>query len=118
MNYILIDNFNGTINIICKDDDSGEPLVFESLTDAQKQLSEQCQNGIIVPLDTPLYTEEQVLDILVCWEQTLNPETFETSRDLDTVDFLDAARSKASELNILTEFEIAAKKAGQDEFNG
>lgn len=117
MNYILIDKFNDTINIVCMDDGSGEPLIFDSYP-TQDQIDELCQEGIVVPLDESIYTQEQVLDILVCWEQTLNPETFETSRDLDTVDFLDAARSKASELNILTEFEIAAKKAGQDEFNG
>lgn len=50
MNYILIDNFNNNINIICKDDGSGEPLIIESLDKAKEQLAEQCQNGIIVPL--------------------------------------------------------------------
>jgi hypothetical protein len=50
MEYILIDNFNGTLNIVCKDDDSGEPLVFDKLYKAEEQLEEVCQNGIIVPL--------------------------------------------------------------------
>lgn len=115
MNYILIDKFNDTINIVCMDDGSGTPLIFDAYP-TQKQIDELCQDGMVVPLDTPIYTQEQVLDILVCWEQTLSPETFETSTGLETIDFLDAARSKASELNILTEFEIAAKKAGQDQF--
>jgi hypothetical protein len=50
MNYIQIDDFNGSINIICKDDGSGEPLVFESLKEAEETLEENCQDGIIVPL--------------------------------------------------------------------
>jgi len=50
MEYILIDNFNGTINIVCKDDGSGEPLILTSLKEAMEQKEEQCQNGIIVPL--------------------------------------------------------------------
>lgn len=52
MEYILIDNFNNTINIVCKDDGSGEPLVFDSLEEAQTDLDEYCQNGQIVPLNT------------------------------------------------------------------
>lgn len=52
MEYILIDNFNNTINIVCKDDGSGEPLVFDSLEEAQTDLDEYCQNGIIIPLNT------------------------------------------------------------------
>ena len=50
MNYLQLDNFNGAINIICRDDDSGEPLVFESLQNAQSTLKENCQNGIVIPL--------------------------------------------------------------------
>lgn len=50
MQYIQIDNFNGCINIITKDDDSGEPLVFNSLKEAQDTLEENCQNGQIIPL--------------------------------------------------------------------
>lgn len=50
MNYIQIDNFNGSINIVCKDDGSGEPLIFNSLEEAVKSLEENCQDGIVVPL--------------------------------------------------------------------
>jgi hypothetical protein len=50
MDYILIDDFNGSINIICKDDGSGEPLIFENFHDAETALDENCQNGIIVPM--------------------------------------------------------------------
>lgn len=50
MEYILIDNFNGNINIICKDDGSGEPLIYDSLRKAESEYREFCQNGIIVPL--------------------------------------------------------------------
>ena len=47
MDYIQIDNFNGSINIICKDDGSGEPLIFETLEDAVSTLEENCQDGIV-----------------------------------------------------------------------
>ena len=50
MEYIQIDNFNGSINIVCKDDSSGKPLIFGSLQEAETTLKENCQNGIIVPL--------------------------------------------------------------------
>ncbi len=50
MEYLQIDNFNGSINIICKDDGSGEPLIFESFQEAESTLYENCQDGIIVPI--------------------------------------------------------------------
>jgi hypothetical protein len=50
MEYIQIDNFNGNIFIITKDDGSGEPLIFDNLQEAQDTLEENCQNGIVVPL--------------------------------------------------------------------
>ena len=50
MQYIQLDNFNGNINIICKEDGSGDPLIFENLEKAQNTLTENCQNGQIIPL--------------------------------------------------------------------
>ncbi len=50
MNYLQLDNFNGNINIICKDDGSGEPLIFENLQNAETTLKENCHDGIVVPL--------------------------------------------------------------------
>lgn len=54
MQYILLDNFNGNLNIACKDDGSGEPLIFDNLKEAQEQLEEICQDGQIIPLDTDI----------------------------------------------------------------
>lgn len=48
MKFILIDNFNGYINIIC--DDNGETLILDSYAEAKGLLNETCQNGIVVPL--------------------------------------------------------------------
>jgi hypothetical protein len=110
MNYILLDNFNDTINIVCMDDDSGEPLIFDAHP-TQEQIDELCQNGIVVPLDTPVYTQEQVINILVSWQQTLSPEAFETSKGLDTIDFLDAPTRTAQQLCIEKEFEKALLEA-------
>ncbi len=50
MEYIQIDDFNGNLNIICKNDGSGDPLIFETLKEAQDTLEDNCQNGYIVPL--------------------------------------------------------------------
>lgn len=50
MQYIQIDNFNGNINIICKDDGSGDILVFDSLQEANDSLEENCQDGQVIPL--------------------------------------------------------------------
>lgn len=52
MQYIQLDNFNGNLSIICKDDGSGEHLVFDSLKEAEDTLEENCQDGVIIPLDT------------------------------------------------------------------
>ncbi|PIQ07690.1 MAG: hypothetical protein COW71_15800 [Ignavibacteriales bacterium CG18_big_fil_WC_8_21_14_2_50_31_20] len=49
MSYILLDDFNGSLNIVCNDDGSGEPLIFEALKEAEEALAENCQDGILVP---------------------------------------------------------------------
>lgn len=54
MEYILIDNFNGSLNIVCKDDGSGEHLVFDTLKEAEEKLEEYCQDGQIIPLGIDL----------------------------------------------------------------
>jgi len=54
MKYILLDNFNDNLNIVCKPDESGEHLVFDSLKEAKEALPEYCQNGQIIPLNTDL----------------------------------------------------------------
>lgn len=52
MEYIQLDNFNGNLSIISKDDGSGEPLIFDNLKEAEVTLEENCQDGIVIPLDT------------------------------------------------------------------
>lgn len=54
MNYIQVDNFNGNLSIVCKDNGSGEPLIFETLKEVQNTLEENCQNGQIIPLGIDL----------------------------------------------------------------
>lgn len=54
MEYIQLDNFNGNLNIISKDDGSGEPLIFDSLKEAEESLEENCQDGMIIPLYTDI----------------------------------------------------------------
>ena len=54
MEYIQLDNFNGNLSIVCKDDGSGELLVFNNLKEAEDTLEENCQNGNIIPLDTDI----------------------------------------------------------------
>ena len=52
MEYIQLENFNGNLFIVCKDDGSGEPLIFDSLKEAEDTLDENCQNGMVIPLNT------------------------------------------------------------------
>ena len=47
MKYVIIDNFNGDLNIICKNDDSGEVFVANSIEEANLEL-EDTQNGQII----------------------------------------------------------------------
>jgi len=112
MEYMLIDNFNGNINIVYQEDGSGDPLIFDSLEEAQEALEEYCQNGIIVPLtsDELLYTKEQVLNLIHAIDVGINPKTYESSKNLDTEDYSDLAVCKASELNLLKEFEEMKKE--------
>ena len=50
MQYIQLDNFNGDLFIVCKDDGSGETLIFDTLKEAQDTLNENCQDGVVIPL--------------------------------------------------------------------
>lgn len=56
------------------------------------------------------FTLEQTLDLLVSMDMSLNPETYESSRSLDSIDFVDIATCKAQELGIEKEFEEARLK--------
>ena len=76
MNYILIDNFNDNINIICKDDGSGETLIFDSFEKANEELEEQCQNGIVVPLT-------DIISILKRCSAFIDVIKFEEGEDID-----------------------------------
>lgn len=119
MRYILIDDFNDNINIIRKDDGSGETLIFDSFEAANEQLEEQCQNGIVVPIGSDrLFTKAEILDVLISFAQSMYPEDFNSSKELSTYDFLDAPICKASQLGLEKEFNIAVEKYanGSDEF--
>ena len=48
MKYVQLDNFNGNLNISCED---GDTLVFNTLLEAQQTLEENCQDGVIIPLN-------------------------------------------------------------------
>lgn len=77
MNYIQIDNFYESINIVCKDDGSGEPLIFESLEEAENTLNENCQDGIIVPLINCIDLIKRINDLFNSGKILLDEETSE-----------------------------------------
>lgn len=104
MEYILLDNFNGNLNIVSKEDGSGEPLVFDTIEEAQEKLDEYCQDGQIIPLGVQLFTLKQVLDLLSSMQQGITPELFKSSEKLGTEDFFDLPICKAQELGIKEEF--------------
>lgn len=56
------------------------------------------------------FTEEEMLDVLIAFDQAVNPEKYETSKDMETKDFFDAAYAKASELEIDEKFNNASNK--------
>lgn len=64
MRYILIDLFNDTINIVCKEDDSGDNLILDSLAEAKIAKEEYCQNGIIVPLTDTISVIKECSDFI------------------------------------------------------
>ena len=111
MEYILLDNLNGDLNIITKDDESGEPLIFDDYEKAKAAMSEECQNGIVVPLTNgKLFTQKEVVKLLVSFDQAVNPEEYNSSEGLDSTDFFDAAYGNAKELGLLSEFENLSEK--------
>ena len=57
-----------------------------------------------------IYTKEQMLRVLIDWDQSLNPENYPESSTLSSADFFDAAICEAQELGIAEEF-IAAQNA-------
>lgn len=81
MNYIQIDNFNGSINIICKVDGSGEPLIFESLEESVLTLEENCQDGIIVPLVDSLDLLRRINSLFNSGKFLIEEESEEDSRN-------------------------------------
>lgn len=52
MHFIIIDNFNGSINILTNEE--GEVVQFNSAKEAQEYSNTEAQNGIVVPLTTIL----------------------------------------------------------------
>ena len=75
MQYIQLDNFNGNLSIVCKDDGSGEHLIFDSLKEAEDTLDENCQNGQVIPLDT------NVINLIRNLEQ-VNSDGFEPDEEI------------------------------------
>ena len=53
MEYIIINNFNGNINIVYKEDGSDEPWIFDTIIEAEYELKNY-QNGQIIPLGVNL----------------------------------------------------------------
>lgn len=50
MEYILLDNFNGNINVVSNEDGSGELMIIDNLKEAEENLTDYCQDGQIIPL--------------------------------------------------------------------
>jgi len=47
MQYVVMENFNGVISLVPKEE--GETFVTEDLSEA-KRVASECQEGIVVPL--------------------------------------------------------------------
>lgn len=97
MQYIIIDNFNGNINILPKDE-SGEPAIFTSAKEAQEYCAEEAQNGVVIPLGIDVM--EVILDLIYSMDIAINPHEYESSKNLDSSDYMDLALCKADELGL------------------
>lgn len=85
MQYIQLDNFNGTLNIICKDDGSGEHLVFDSLEEAENTLDENCQDGVVIPLNTNITQLLQSCWSFISAAKAEYHEAIKLSEDLEEI---------------------------------
>lgn len=65
MEYIQLDNFNGNLSIVCEDDESGEPLIFDDLKEAESTLKENCQDGQVIPLDINIVEKLSTMEYLI-----------------------------------------------------
>ena len=81
MNYLQLDSFNGNINIICNDDGSGEPLIFESLQEAEDTLKGNCQDGIVIPLTDSIDLFKRVNSLLNSGKLLIEEETTEDKKN-------------------------------------
>lgn len=86
MSFILIDDFNENINIVCKNDGSGEPLILSNLKDAETLLEEYCQNGIIVPLSNTIDVIKRVKEMLDSGKIYIEEETIEDRKNLIAIE--------------------------------
>ena len=77
MSYILLDDFNGSLNIVCNDDGSGEPLIFEALKEAEEALAENCQDGIIVPFEDTIILLRRINTLFNSGKFFIEEETIE-----------------------------------------
>jgi len=103
MNYIIIDKFTNSLVT----DENGIILEFDSEINANIEAT-QHQNGLVIPLETDrLFTKIQVIDLLVAFDQCVNPESYSSSKEMDSSDFFDGAWGKASSLGLKEEFEKA-----------
>ena len=100
MRYIILDKF--TNNIVTNE--NGEVLEFDSEINANIEAS-KCQDGLVIPLHTNrLFTEQQVLDLILSMDIAINPETYKSSKNLGTEDFCDLAICKADEYGLSEKF--------------
>lgn len=57
-----------------------------------------------------MYTKEQVLDLIYAIDQGINPEIYESSKNLNSSDFMDLAVCKAKELGLRKELDDYREK--------
>jgi len=76
MSYIQIDKFGGNINIVCKNDDSGEPLLFDTIQEAGEMFKMIYQASLLNLQDTDVL-EEQLIGMDVCLFWSINYGTKE-----------------------------------------
>ena len=100
MKYVIIDKFTNSVVI----DEEGSIIEYTSIIEAEEE-ARDCQDGLVVPLNTNrLFTEQQVLDLILSMDKAINPEMYESSKNLGTEDFCDLAICKANEYGLEEKF--------------
>jgi len=66
-----------------------------------------------IPNESRVFTREEMVNAIVDWDQSINPEEYVDSEEMEATDFIDAAYSKAQELKLVQPVQKAMELRGK-----